>query len=320
MNTEIKFRTFNDLLNDVENDFRLLSEEGMIEPSNLIKVAQRVNYDLGLRIHQTKEIILTVENHVVKLPEDFYVLEFALMLGNFTEISDIGWGGRVTENVDVDCTDLTNCDSGPQIGGYQCCLAQPTNTCTPGQDPFAQNRVYSMCNGSRCIKVVEQKGYSIKEYTHFSRLHIKSPKYLDPGSINRFKQDCVDEAEIKNGYLYLNNTDCCKIYLSYMGALSDEDNNLLVMDHPNINNYYETALKCKILENLYFSGEEVQTKLEKMEKMRDQARIEALSIVNTPNFSELVANWKQNRELQHQRYYNYWRTSVFESRWNYLRY
>lgn len=61
MNTELKYRTFDELLDEVSVDFKVYSNEGMIEPGELIKVAQRVTYDLGLRIHKTKEVILDVE-------------------------------------------------------------------------------------------------------------------------------------------------------------------------------------------------------------------------------------------------------------------
>ena len=43
-----KYRTFDQLLNDVTIDFSTYAIEGMIEPQQLIKVATRVNYDLGL--------------------------------------------------------------------------------------------------------------------------------------------------------------------------------------------------------------------------------------------------------------------------------
>ena len=54
MLTELKYRTFNQLLEDVSVDFSMYALENMIEPQQLIKVVQRVNYDLGLRINKTK--------------------------------------------------------------------------------------------------------------------------------------------------------------------------------------------------------------------------------------------------------------------------
>ena len=52
MSVSHKYRTFNQLLEDVTVDFRTYALEGMIEPQQLIKVAVRCNYDLGLRIQK----------------------------------------------------------------------------------------------------------------------------------------------------------------------------------------------------------------------------------------------------------------------------
>ena len=57
-----KYRTFDQLLNDVTIDFSNYALEGMIEPQQLIKVAIRVNYDLGLRINSVKEILVHIEH------------------------------------------------------------------------------------------------------------------------------------------------------------------------------------------------------------------------------------------------------------------
>jgi len=73
-NYTLKYRSFDSLLEDVKTDLRSISTEGNIEPAQLIKVAMRVNYDLGLRIYKTKEKMLCVEDGRVRLPDDFYVM------------------------------------------------------------------------------------------------------------------------------------------------------------------------------------------------------------------------------------------------------
>ena len=62
MGVSQKYRTFNQLMEDVSVDFSNYALEGMIEPAQLIKVATRVNYDLGLKIHRTKEVVLDIEH------------------------------------------------------------------------------------------------------------------------------------------------------------------------------------------------------------------------------------------------------------------
>ena len=54
-NYTLKYRTFDQLLEDIMVDFQTFSLENMLEPQSLIKVATRANYELGLRINQTKE-------------------------------------------------------------------------------------------------------------------------------------------------------------------------------------------------------------------------------------------------------------------------
>ena len=66
-----KYRTFDQLLEDVSVDFSTYALEGMIEPKQLIKVATRGNYDRGLRIHRTKETVVEIEHGKAKLPTDY---------------------------------------------------------------------------------------------------------------------------------------------------------------------------------------------------------------------------------------------------------
>lgn len=453
MNVELKYIRFDDLLNDILVDLRVLDEEGMIEPAQLIKVAQQVNYDLGLRIHQTKETIIDIENHVGKLPEDFYVLNFALLLGHHSEVVDVDWSGRVIENVtcstqneelttcpcwSISCTsttklNITYCDSTSSFitvspngdgsasitnicalsltlsGGTNntCCpsgyiyvnslgqytvegitftinnfqddvvydrcfkifnggaiyeppfgpvdaFACPTgaqitqtgnfcyknskdntysctkpssescapncnttsttllhNTCTPEEDPWFQRKVYSLCEGNTCVKVVDKRKEQLQEYSWFERLYIKPQHYLDPGSINSKLVEC-HSAEIKNGYLYCS-VPCAKVFIAYEGALVDEDNNLLVLDHPVILEYYRTALTEKIFKNLWYSGEEIKGKLDFAKQETREARAQALSIVNMPNFQEMYDVWRANRTANYKRYYEFFHTSVFSS-------
>jgi hypothetical protein len=59
-NYTLRYRPFDQLLEDVSIDMNTLALENMIEPQQLIKIAKKLNYDLGLRINQTKEVILEV--------------------------------------------------------------------------------------------------------------------------------------------------------------------------------------------------------------------------------------------------------------------
>ena len=55
-NYTLKYRTFDQLFEDVTIDLNTFALENMIEPQQLIKLARKLNYELGLRINQQKEI------------------------------------------------------------------------------------------------------------------------------------------------------------------------------------------------------------------------------------------------------------------------
>ena len=90
-NYTLKYRTFDQLLEDVSIDLNTFALENMIEPQQLIKLVRKLNYDLGLRINQQKEVILDVTHHKVKLPDDFYTFNFGLICGDFREV--VGYDG-----------------------------------------------------------------------------------------------------------------------------------------------------------------------------------------------------------------------------------
>jgi hypothetical protein len=89
-NYTLRYRTFDQLLEDVTVDMNTFALENMIEPQTLIKLVKKLNYDLGLRINQTREVVLEVCHGKVKLPDDFYVFNYALLCGEFDLATSYG--------------------------------------------------------------------------------------------------------------------------------------------------------------------------------------------------------------------------------------
>lgn len=273
MLTELKYKTFNQVLEDVSVDFSMYSLENMIEPQQLIKVVQRVNYDLGLRINMTKEAVIDIENRKVRLPDDFYVMNYALLCGSYT-LQTPALSGTHTEDVI-----LTNIpDDAP-------CNSVCINDC------------------GQYIQVVQKLTYETRYY------EVNAPVSL-AGDSKTLSCDCPDNSwkspfrgQLKNGFIYMN-IETGKVYINYQGALEDDEGNLMVIDNPTINEYYEYALKQRILENLYMNGEDVMQKLNLIEQRYRAARNNALSLVNTPNFAEMRKVWEMNRKAQYFNYYD----------------
>lgn len=281
MNTEIKYRTFDELLYEVGTDFAMYNNENLIEPAQLIKVAQRVNYDLGLRVHSTKEKVLQIENRKVKLPDDFYVLNYAYLCASYKVTYRVP-SGRHTENVITDRSD--NCPRCYKPELDCCCEATYSQECQNGERIFVQ--------------VVEKRKYETRTYESFERVNIAT----STGKIDA-TNNSTNDAYIKNGFIYTN-IQHGNLFISYQGAMEDSDGNLLVVDHPMINEYYEYAIKSRLLENLYINGEDVAQKIQLIEPRLRAARNNALSIANTPDFAEMKKVWEMNRKAQYHKYYD----------------
>jgi len=279
-----KYRTFDSLMEDVSIDFSTYALDGMIDPAQLIKVATRVNYDLGIRIHRTKQVVLDIEHNKARLPHDFAYLNYAFICGEYNVEVSMPSGTHI-EDVAVDY------------------VADPgfTDSCSDGK--CNDVCVIQNCPDGEEYKLIHKVAPSqYRSYTAFSPLRITNVNdaTCDCPNIN-VKSEMI--GEIKDGFLKTN-FKTGKVYINYQGAMEDNDGNLLVLDHPYCNEYYEYALKQRILENMMFAGEPVGNQMGLIEGRLRAARNNALSFVNTPDFAELKKMWLVNRKAQYHNYYN----------------
>jgi hypothetical protein len=280
-NYTLKYRTFNSLLEDVRIDLKSLTTEGTIDPAQLYKVAMRVNYDLGLRVSMTKEKLLTIEKGRVRLPDDFNVMNFALLCGSETRTVIMPQGTNVQEVVP---------EYRPWIDQLPC-----TN-----ESNLGETVCLSQCGKS--YSLIQVIGTQERRYDYLEPVMFKNSEFIDcdcPNLSYRGK----NTAYIKDGWLYLNMEDA-KMYINYQGAMENDEGELMVPDHPMINEYYEYAMKKRILENLLMDGSNVTAQLQLVMSEYRTARNYALSIVNTPNFSEMLKVWSMNRKAMYSKYYD----------------
>ena len=324
-NYTLRYRTFDQLLEDVTVDLNTFALENMIEPQQLIKLTKKINYDLGLRINQTKEIILEVCHGRVKLPDDFYTFNFAFICGE--HIQQQGYSGLVggttiievpyqetPSTVDV-CSPITvncrTCNSNPCNHTAGCDLNFPIvdpipvayDPLNPYGDTCIPPRVFMNCKGDKyeLIQIVGGGGET-RTYSSTAPLRMRTSQEIECDCPNLY-WNTSDEGWLKGGFLFTTR-DTAKVYLNYQGAMEDENGDLLVPDHDLINEYYEYAFKSRILENLYLNGEDVAQKMQMVEQKLKAARNAALSLVNTPNFRELQNVWLANRKAMYGRYYD----------------
>lgn len=321
-NYTLKYRTIDQLLEDVMVDFQVYALEDMIDPQTLIKVSRRLNYDLGLRINQTKEVLLDVEHGKVKLPDDFYTWNFALICGEYTIHTGYDIGGtniqevpyrEVPGTIDLCAPETVNCsvcNSNPCNHTAGCSqntlpsnyIPDTHNPNNPYGDTCIRPRVFMNCKGEKYELIQILATGQTRQFNTMLPLRMKASQNIECGCPNLYF-NTPNEGWLKNGYLYTT-LNTCKVYVNYQGELEDDEGNLLVPDHPLLNDYYEYALKQRILENLFMNGEAVSNKIQIIEQRFRVARNQALSLVNTPNFEEMKKLWWANRKAQYGKYYD----------------
>lgn len=324
-NYTLRYRPFDQLLEDVSIDMNTLALENMIEPQQLIKIAKKINYDLGLRINQTKEVILEVCHGKVKLPDDFYTFNFAFICGEYEE--HVGYGGmsggtniqevpykEVPATVDQCAAPTVNCsvcNHNPCNNTAACeGSVRPVANYIPGEynpnspygDTCIRPRVFMNCKGEKWELVQILNTGATRKYSRLVPLRMKQSQEIECDCPNLY-YDTANQGWIKGGFLFTT-FDTGKVYLNYQGAMEDEAGNLLVPDHDLLNDYYEYALKQRLLENLFMNGEDVSARLQLVEQRLKAARNQALSLVNTPNYKELEQMWWTNRRAQYSKYYD----------------
>jgi len=304
----LKYRTFDQLFEDVTVDLKNYTLEGKIEPQTLLKIARRCNYELGFRIYKTRQIVLEIEHGKTKLPDDFHILNFAFVCGEWTVTEALPQGTNIEERLVApaytpdpgtpsDCTD-----------GVVCGTRTSCNTCT--SDPCACVTTPDPCTNTCLTKCGEEYQLIQKINTQTRTYKQVFPLYLtceediiDCECPNMQWEKAADRGNIRHGWLYTN-FDEGKVYINYQGDMIDDDGNILVPDHEQINEFYEYALKQRILENLLMNGTDVGPRLQLVEQRYRAARNNAMSIVNMPNFAELKKLWQVNRKAQYANYYD----------------
>jgi hypothetical protein len=323
-NYTLKYRPFDQLFEDVTIDMNTLALENMIEPQQLIKVAKRINYDLGLRINQTKEVILEVCHGKVKLPDNFYTFNFAFICGEYEDHVGYGGmsGGTNIQEVPYKEAPSTVNTCAPETVNCRTCNANPCNhtaACdlnhpivdpiptsydpnNPYGDTCVPPRVFMNCKGEKWELVQILNTGATRKYSRLIPLRMKASQEIECDCPNLY-YDTANQGWIKGGYLFTT-FETGKVYLNYQGAMEDDAGQLLVPDHDLLNDYYEYALKQRLLENLFMNGEDVSARLQLIEVKLKAARNQALSLVNTPNFKELEQMWWTNRKAMYNKYYD----------------
>lgn len=320
-NYTLKYRNFDQLLADVAIDFKKYDLADMIDPAEFVKVTKKINYDLGLRINMTKEVVLEVEKGRVKLPNDFYTINFMLMCGEYTVKEYLPQGTHIEERIidpvapeyqqapppvnlqDCEPPEVDPCDPCLQCGNP--CCDDPCQRCSASAVSCSLN-----CKGEH-VQLVQVLRSETRLFSVLQPIRlIENAMDIECDCPNLYWESPFT-AWIKDGWLYTN-FKTGKVYINYQGLMEDDEGNLMVLDHDLINDYYEYAIKRRLLENLIMNDEQVNpAKIQLIEARYREARVNSLSLVNTPNFGELKKMWKKNRKAMYSKYYDMFKSYPF---------
>lgn len=304
----LKYKTFDQVLSEVKSDFEAYNLEDLIKPHQFIKVAKRVNYELGLKINKTKNVVLEVEYGKAKLPNDFLLANYVLGLNHYEIVVPLVQGTHVEE------VPLGVPTYQPGVNSIDICATPPPcpipePTCPdPCQAPepcgcgTCNCSTWLNCHGEE-MTLIQKIKFETRKWSEFFKIKlVGSPDFYDPLCPNLTWMSSMT-AFIREGYIYTS-FKTGTIYLNYQGMMEDEEGNILVLDHDLINEFYEYAFKERLLENLLANQETVNPNLiARIDAKLRAARNNALSVVNTPDFSEMKKVWEMNRKAMFNKYY-----------------
>lgn len=259
----IKYKKASLILDQVAEELNSYDEAGLIDFTKLYKVLRKCNSVLGQRINPEKQDVLTIKNFKVQLPDDFESLNLAFLCH--------------TKKINV------TPPSGFHIEYKNLCEWNSTSCGSWERD--CETVIYQKCN--------EQW----REFSHFDLVRVSQASYSKCGSqVPNFFSKSGNIINIgQDGWITTTFRDG-DLYLSYVGSMEDEDGDLLVLDHPITESYYEAAVIHHIFKLMYRNKEDdVQQLYHDALREMEKARIKAEMFVNMTGYDELRDLYQSQR-------------------------
>lgn len=273
----INYRTFDTFMYDVADDLASLDDQGYINSDKYIKVVQKVNADLSVKINPIKETVVKVVGGRAILPDDFKLLTKAFICYQY----------EVKKNLMGTTIEYSETEVEPLCDSVESLCRNEDYTCTPYQVWRKNTDEIVNIYGTLKIKLINS--------SYCSSSCDPGERELDEMYITREK-DCY--------YLHTS-FDEGEVYIEYVSEMIDDEGNLLILDHPLTIEYYEYAVKVRIYEDLWLNGvEQVANKLKYVKEELRMAKWKALSFVNAIDFAELKQVYYANRRKIAGRYFH----------------
>jgi hypothetical protein len=275
MQKELKYITFDQLMASVESDLSTYADNNMINRGICLKIARKVNHDLGLKIFRERETTLKIVDYKADLPEDFMYLQLALICKDPIQFSMPAGSilGTHTQETDV----IVPC-------------VKPDKTCLNSN------------GGSFWVtQIFKEKTIKVSNLMPI-RISKKGLKFCSDNCINTGWSGAY-EMDIQEGQIVTNFREG-DVYINYLSDMVDLENNILILDHPLVTGYYEYAIKKHLLEGFMINGEaDVERKLSYIAEQLKEARIAALNFTNTVEYTDIQDIFRANRLRFYNKYH-----------------
>lgn len=290
----IKYKSFDQLMAGIESDLSSYADSGFMDRASYIKIARKVNADLGLKIYADQNEIIEVKDYKSTLPADFLYLQLAMACSvSYTRvphIRGIQTEAHSSKDEDVPIGIINPCDNKCQL---------------------------NECNG--VVWITQKVGNRVFRHEHLEKLSLsKSSRAFCTDTCLNFRFTSPNQMQIAaDGETVHFSFREGQVYLSYLSDMVDKENNVLILDHPLVNDYYEYAVKKKFFENMELNKEgdfvrDFQLVAEELRK----ARIEAINFINTPEYGEIIKMHESNRRRfynQYARYFDEYSQGIFKT-------
>lgn len=271
-----QYKTYDSLIADIQDDLNFLDEERYITPDKYIKVAQTCNKKLSVKINPIKEDLITIKKGLNKLPDDFYLLDKLFMCTSYYELDYTSEFQKfASKNVSYTFKDVER------------------NCSFNGQNSISLSFAVRKRQINKWINVTSLSTVRIEDSINCVNSKIKTNSYT-PYSIKIIRQ---------GEDLYLESNFDAEVYIIFVSKMQDDEGNLLVLDNPAVNEYYEYAIKARIYEELWLNGiEEYANKLSYVNEKLRVATIDALNYARMVDFADLKQVYFDNRKRMYLRY------------------
>lgn len=283
----LRYKTFDQMMASAESDIDKFVDEGYLNRALYIKEVRKVNADLGLKINTERQTVLDVKDYVALLPPDFLFLQLAMACHiSYVRVPIVR--GIQTEMH----SEEINFEGESEI---------PTSC-------FLDSCDFGNCGGpcEKCMWVTQKIGVKVYTYTDLKELQLTKSSHSKcaDNCLNLFMKS-PHQIKIEDDHATFSFREG-KVYINYLADMIDEDNNIMVFDHPLVNDYYEYTVKAKFFENMYLNKEgDFGQAMQAMEVKRKEARTAAITFVNTPEYGDMQKMFMDNRNRFYKKYVRY---------------